>query len=105
MAWPSREALGGPSFQPSSGLLGFGFKGHQCRVKWILSPCMASLKHETAYGPGRDSGLVGVASKAASGTPLSKPVGVGCRNSGPSNAGSSQHHMEGRAAGSPLCGR
>ena len=92
-------------FNPSSGLLGFGFKDHQRKVKWILAPCMASLKREMAYGPGGDSRVVGVASKSASGTPLSKPVGVGCRNSGPSNAGSSHHHMEGRAVGSPLWGR
>lgn len=94
-------------FNPSFSFLGFGFKDHQCKVKYpfLLAPCMASLKREMAYGPGGDSGVVGVGSKSASVTPLLNPAGVGCRNSGLSNAGSSQHHMEGRAVGSPLCGR
>lgn len=93
-------------FNPSFSLLGFGFKDHQCKVKWILlAPCTASLKREMAYGPGGDSRVVGVGSESASVTPLLNPVGVGCRNSGLSDAGSSQHHMEGKAVGSPLCGR
>lgn len=93
-------------FNLSFSLLGFGFKDHQCKVKWIPpAPCMASLKHEMAYGPGGDSRVVDVGSKSASVTPLLNTVGVGCRNSWLSSAENSQHHMEGRAVGSPLCGR
>lgn len=50
-----------------------------------------------AYVPGGDSGVVGVASKPASATPLLSPVGVGCRDSGLSKAGSSRRQTEGGA--------
>lgn len=91
---------------PSSDLLGFGFRDLKYKGKLILSPHTASLKCEMAHGPGRDSGSSKCSLKVCISDTVPEPTGRGLAGTGGlSNAGSSEHHREGRAVGSPLGSR